>query len=108
MTINCDGISLANIGGQSRREIMGVDGNERNKYLVHSLESSNYLKIDANNFIHFQFAGDTKIISTVHQYTKLGRLTGYETAFEPILKIQIHTLTLRELLLFGSLYHCKS
>ena len=87
---------------------MGVDGNERNKFLVHSLESSNYLKIDGNNFMHFQFAGDKNMMSTVHQYIKYGSKSGYETAFDPILRIKIHQLTLRELLLFNSLYHCKS
>ena len=45
---------------------MGLDGNEKTIFLIHSLESSNYLKIDGNNFMHFQFAGDKNLVSAVH------------------------------------------
>lgn len=33
--------------------------------MVHSLDSTNYLKVDPNNFILFEFATDQKIISIV-------------------------------------------
>ena len=72
--------------------------------MIHSLESTNYLKIDAKNLIQFQFAGDIKVINITQQYTKKNAKTGDETGFEDIYSIRIHTITLRELLLFQSLY----
>ena len=55
-----------------------------------------------------EFDGDNKIISIVQQYTKSNNKTGDETGFDPIYKIRIHDITLRELLLFQSLYVCKT
>jgi hypothetical protein len=68
--------------------------------MVHSLGSTNYLKVDQRNFILFEFATDIKVISIMQQYTTENAKTGEETNFEVIYKIRIHDITLRELLLF--------
>jgi len=38
--------------------------------MLHSLESVNYLKIDPNNFLEFQFSGEEKCITVMQQYSK--------------------------------------
>jgi len=58
--------------------------------MVHSLESTNYLKVDAKNFILFEFATDQKVISIVQQFTKTSTKTGDETEFENIYNIRMH------------------
>ena len=68
--------------------------------MLHSLESVNYLKIDKKNFIEFDFSTEKKLIKIQHQYTKIGRDNCEEHDFVSVYNIQIHELTLRELLLF--------
>lgn len=94
-------------------------GNDR---ILHSLESVNYLKIDPDNFITFECADENKIISVYQEYSKFlyddaqkqdganeaNQETNYETNYEKIYSIQLHDLTLRELLLFKSLYVSKT
>lgn len=31
--------------------------------MIHAIESINYLKVDSNNFIYFDFSGDKKVIN---------------------------------------------
>lgn len=96
-----------------KREIVDDLKNDR---IVHSLESVNYLKIDAENFITFECADENKIISVFQEYDKEepGKKDSgndnneRETAYEPILSIKLHDLSLRELLLFKSLYVSKT
>jgi hypothetical protein len=75
--------------------------------MLHYLESANYLKIDPTNFIFFEFAQEKKIINIQQQYTRENSKTGEETDFEPIYKVRVHEITLRELLLFKSFYVTK-
>ena len=76
--------------------------------MLHSLESVNYLKIDKNNFIEFDFSTEKKLIKIVHQFTKKGSDLRLEHDFISVYNIYIHELTLRELLLFQSLYVCTT
>lgn len=76
--------------------------------MIHSLESANYLKVDPNNNLTFQFAGEKKIITVSQQFDKQNSKTGVETGYEDVYKVQIHVITLRELLLFQSLYVCNT
>lgn len=80
--------------------------------MLHSLESVNYLKIDPNNFLEFQFSGEEKCITVMQQYSKkavaasagldgmVPEHANSEDDFLPVIKIRIHDITLRELLLF--------
>ena len=68
--------------------------------MIHPLESTNYLKVESDNYITFQFAGEKKIINILQQFNKKNNKTGEETAFDEIYKICISDITLRELLLF--------
>ena len=37
--------------------------------MLHSLESTNYLKTDKKNFVLFEFAKEKRTIAIMHQYT---------------------------------------
>ena len=76
--------------------------------MLHSLESVNYLKIDSKNFIEFDFSTEDKQIKIVQQYTKKGKNSNEEHYFSSVYNIKIHEITLRELLLFQSLYVCNT
>jgi hypothetical protein len=67
--------------------------------MIHPLESTNYLKVEKDNYIQFEFAGEKKIIKILQQFNKNSK-GGEETAFDDIYKICISDITLRELLLF--------
>ena len=77
--------------------------------MIHSLESTNFLKIDPENSIYFQFAGQSKTVCIQYQYTKNIKVNGSvqkQTMYDTIYKIKIDDITLRELLLVESLYLC--
>ena len=76
--------------------------------MLHSLESVNYLKIDKKNFVVFDFSTEKKLIKIEQQYTKFGGEMCEEHEFISVYNIQIHELTLRELLLFQSFYVCTT
>ena len=72
--------------------------------MIHPVNSMDYLKIDdVKNFIFFEFASESKIISIMQQFT-----AGEETHFESIYKIKVYKPTLRELLIFNSFYVCST
>ena len=109
VTINRQGVSVIELGTEHKRCIYDDNGQ---KQLLHSLESVNYLKIDPKNFIEFSFAGQEKTLSVMNPY-KVWAAGGHnkeggEDDFEAIQRIAIHEITLRELLLFQSLYVCAT
>ena len=53
VTLNRDGINIVALGQVEKREIMDSDGQER---MLHSLQSSNYLKVDPENYLLFATA----------------------------------------------------
>lgn len=85
------------LGTNQKKCVKAESGQEM---MIHSLESTNYLKVDPKNFILLEFATEQKVISIVQQFTKTSSKTGDETEFETIYNIRVHDITLRELLLF--------
>jgi len=73
--------------------------------MIHSLGSCNYLKIEPSNHLLFQcqFYDDRKV-AVQEQYTD----SEGQTHFEDIYKIKIFEPTLRELMLFQSIYAVKT
>lgn len=65
VTINKDGISLISLDCFDKRYIKSADGQEK---MIHSIESVNYLKVDKDNFIYFDFSGEKKIVNVVQQF----------------------------------------
>lgn len=103
--INRDGLSVISLGSEGKRSVKAQNGQEK---MIHPLESTNYLKVEHDNYITFQFAGEKKIINILQQFNKKNSKSGEETAFDEIYKICISDITLRELLLFQSLYVCAT
>jgi len=95
--INSRGISILEIGGSHHTRNLVSDRGE--EYMLHSLESSNYLKIDRSNFIKFQFANEEKVLSIISQYQTKNKFGELEDDFETVYNLRISKVTLRELLL---------
>ena len=76
--------------------------------MIHSLESCNFLKVDRNNYLVFECSKpDNRSVSVQQEYSK-GDGSGEETLFQHLLSVKLSEVTLRELLLFNSLYVCKT
>jgi len=93
------------LGAIDKRMILDEKQNER---MVHSLESVNYLKVAAENYILFECAQEKHCISIQSEFSKQDATSGEETNYENVYSIQLHDITLRELLLFQSIYVCKT
>ena len=84
--------------------------------MLHSLESIDFLKVDPENYILFECADEEKVISVEQEFHKGIADNGgdeedqsaLETKYDNIYSIKIYSITLRELLLFKSLYLCKT
>jgi hypothetical protein len=73
------------------------------------LESQNFLKVDKNNYLLFECGKPSqRIISIQQEYVKGDVQSGDEAAFWNLYNVKLHEVTLRELLLFNSLYVCKT
>ena len=72
--------------------------------MLHSLESTNYLKVEPNNHILIQDGTTEKLIMIQEQVTD----SSGETQYDNILRIRLNQVTLRELLVLQSLYLCKT
>ena len=81
---------------------------EKNKeYVIHSLESFNYLKIDPGNFISFEQRESDILINVMQEYVKTGEDEAF-TTFSKVYSIKVDQVTLRQLLLFQSLFLCTT
>jgi len=106
VTVNRDGINLLALGSkEEKRQIMDAGGNAR---IIHSLESANFLKVDPSNYLLFACAKMAKREVQVQQEFMKSGSGGDETSFESIYNVKIWQVTLRELLLFNSLYLSKT
>jgi hypothetical protein len=107
ITVNKQGMQVLCLGSIERRAIKDSNGIDR---MIHSLESVNFLKLDSNNYVLFECAKpEFRIISIDQEYIKGDATTGVdEASFWPLYKVKLHQITLRELMLFQSLYVCKT
>ena len=107
ITVNKQGMQVLSLGSTERRAIKDSQGFDR---MIHSLESVNFLKLDSNNYVLFECAKpEARIISIDQEYIKGDSSTGVdEASFWPLYKVKLHEITLRELMLFQSLYVCKT
>ena len=103
--MNRDGLSVISLGSDGKRSIKAQNGQEK---MIHPLESTNYLKVEPDNFLRFEFSGERKEIHILQQFNKQNTKSGEETAFDDVYKIKISDITLRELLIFQSLYVCST
>ena len=84
------------MGSLQKRLIKDENQKER---MIHSLESVNFLKVDPQNYIVFQFADEVKIISVQQEFQKIDQKQGEQTDFESVYNIKVFEPTLRELLI---------
>ena len=91
------GLNILALGAIDKREVFDENNNER---MVHSLESVNFLKVASDNYILFECAQANHSISIQSEYSKQDAQSGEETNYENVYSIQLHDITLRELLLF--------
>ena len=105
--MNKQGMQVLSLGSTERRAIKDSQGFDR---MIHSLESVNFLKLDSNNYVLFECAKpEARIISIDQEYIKGDSSAGVdEASFWPLYKVKLHEITLRELMLFQSLYVCKT
>jgi hypothetical protein len=82
--MNRDGLSVMSLGSDGKRIVKSQDGQEK---MIHPLESTNYLKVEKDNYIQFDFSGEKKLIHITQQFNKKSSKTGEETAFDEIYKI---------------------
>ena len=100
------GMQVLSLGSNEKRAIIDSTGMDR---MIHSLEAYNFLKVDKNNYLLFECAKtNQRVVSIQQEYIKGDENTGEEAAFWNLYKIKLHEITLRELLLFSSLYVCKT
>jgi len=72
--------------------------------MVHSLQSANFLKVEATNSILFATAkSDKREINIQQEYE-----AGDQTHFQDVYGIKSFTPSLRELLLMNSIYYCQT
>ena len=105
VTLNRDGINVLALGSNEKRPLTDSQGLQR---MIHSLESCNYLKVDKGNYILFSCAKYSDRQVQIQQEYSKGQKGAEETDFQQIYNIKIWEITLRELLLFQSLYVCKT
>ena len=60
VTINRERINVLSLSNQDKRIITADSGQEK---MIHSLGSTNFLKVEPSNFLTFEFATDQKVIS---------------------------------------------
>ena len=91
-------MSILSLGSIEKRHLVDNKGVDR---MLHSLESVNFLKVDKGNYIVFECAnGDERQISIQQEYFKGKGGENEDAGFWNLYKVNLHKLTLRELLLF--------
>lgn len=106
VTLNKTGMQSLSLGSNEKRAVKDHNKVDR---MMHSLESCNFMKIDPNNYLLFECSQPGKrIISIQQEYTKGDLKQGEEAAFWRLYNVKVYEITLRELLLFQSLYVCKT
>jgi len=95
------------LGSNLRRPLLDGDGNDR---MIHSLESMSFLKADPENYIHFASQNMSKREIQIQYEYKEGDLGKEKDTnhFKNLYSVKINTITLRELLLFKSIYYCST
>lgn len=61
------GLNIIALGAIDKREALDENSNER---MIHSLESVNFLKVAADNFILFECAGASHTLSIQSEFSK--------------------------------------
>ena len=104
MTFGKDGINVVGCGAQFRRAVKDNAGNDK---MIHSLQSMSCLKIDDENNIRFSCQKHHKrevLVSQEYYGGDFGNMKDY-TLFQNLYNIKVWAPTLREILVFKSVYY---
>ena len=94
------------MGQNPKRSLKDDEGEAK---MLHALDSQSFLKVDGLNSIVFEMQDDNnRVINITHEYVKGGNVVEDQNYIESIYKLKVHEPTLRELLIFDSLYVCKN
>lgn len=107
VTVNKDGIFVVSLGSIFRKAIKDNEGNDK---MLHSLESMSSLKIDDENNIKFSCQKQDKREIQITQEFYRGDVERIEpeTNFQNLYNVKIWAPTLRELLVFKSIYYAET
>jgi hypothetical protein len=106
VTFSKAGMHVLSLGMRETREVTDNDGIDR---MIHSLESCSFLKLNKNNYLLFECARPgQRVVSIQQEYSKENQGAGEESAFWDLYGVKLVEITLRELMLFMSLYVCKT
>ena len=83
--LNQDGISIVCLGNCDKRVV--IDDNKK-EYVIHSLESFNYLKIDPGNFITIEKKETEIVINVMQEYVKTSDDDSF-TTFSKVYSIKV-------------------
>ena len=75
VTLNKEGMQVLSLGSNEKRPLKDADGVD---WMLHSLESFNFLKIDPNNYLLFECSKQDRKISIQQEYTKENMSSGEE------------------------------
>jgi len=94
-----DGQKVMSLGYQNKRVLRD---NQGTTWQLHSLDSCRDLLLEPSNNLLFTRKQNEIIMSVQEQYQ-----IGEDTNFEDIYKVQISTMSLRDLLMFQSIFSCR-
>lgn len=103
VTVSSKGMDVINLSSMNKRLVQGPKNNE---YMVHSLDSFSFLKLDNTNNLVIKQNQDGSTIYIQQEYAP--QKATEENYFIDIYQVRISTVTLRELLIFQSLYLCPT
>jgi len=107
ISINKDGIHVISLGSQPTRPLLDGEGVNR---MLHSIDSMNFLKVDDENYINFSMQNMNKRQIQIQQEFFSGDHGNEdgENQFQNLYSIKLWAVTLRELLIFKSIYFCRT
>lgn len=99
-----EGMQILNMSQVPRKVIRDY---QKQKTVLHSLDSPSFLKLEPSNFIHLKyFQDDDREIIIYQEYQrKVG--TKKETRYDKIYSLRISDVSLRELNIMQGFYICK-
>ena len=104
--VNKNGMFVLSLGSMHKQKV--IDQNN-NSLTVHSLESYSHLKVDTQNYLLFEcHRPGERTICVQQEFFKKTPDGGGQSTFKNLYKVRMHEMTLRELLLFSSLYLSKT
>lgn len=105
VTVTKNGVHCLALGDMDKRVINNIGGTK--DIMIHSLDSYNFLKMEESNHLYFNEEDSTCTIAVRQEFIAEDG-DDNENEFQDIYNVYLQSITLRELLLFKSLYACDA